>query len=126
MKRELIYLIILISFNSILFAKSRQQVIDDANIYQTLTWVVNDKNILDMRDQINNSTVPASQLPEGKDGYDDRIFEWDLTQNPPRWSSSTVHWPFVVNSTYTGEAYVTDVLCPTSNVLCQRQKDLKT
>jgi hypothetical protein len=91
--------------NTLLFARTREEVIADGIVYSDFSWSISQRNILDVFDQVNNSTVPLTALPRGSDGIDDRFFTWNAKATPPRWEYKKSNWPFVVGESVTGEAY---------------------
>jgi hypothetical protein len=98
-----IILIFAVMLSQSLFSRTRQQVIDEANIYKNYPWTVGANNILDTK----KYNITTGQWEEGiPDGIDDRmgpiIRNADKTTN---WAAMRANWPFQVNTTYTGEAY---------------------
>ena len=115
MKRKIFFISIITLFIAkYAFCITRQEVINAAGNYIAVNWTCEIKNIKDekMWDDVEEKFI------DGTNDYDDRgETYYEVEENSvtvKKWKYDISLWPFVVNSTYTGEAYITDVLCPTS------------
>jgi len=95
-----IFLSLFIGFSPNLFARTRDDVIREANAYKNYEWKVGPNNILDLQTHFEDKVIPPVPEP---DGIDDRMFKQE--EKTGIWRKSTANWPFEVNTTYTGEAY---------------------
>ena len=99
----------LIIFCSLLFvntilARTREAMIQEAEVYKNFIWNCSSNNILDTKNHKDNLNIYPS--PNGQDGYDDRAWEWSEENN--KWIYSTSNWPYYINTTtapFVGEAY---------------------
>ncbi|MDI6641936.1 MAG: hypothetical protein QME68_06480, partial [Elusimicrobiota bacterium] len=102
-RKSLLFLFscLLLLLTKLSFARIQNEIVTEAELYKNFTWVPSTNNILDTKDHKNNLTIKPP--PDGQDGIDDRRFSWDSEKN--KWIELDKNWPFIVNSTYTGEAY---------------------
>jgi len=107
MKRKQILLAIVLFIPSIILAKTRQEVIDDAIVYSNYTWKPITSNLLDVKhcDANASTTTYPTKMVAGRNGIDDRREFYN--QENRRCETSSSSWPFEVCSTctYQGEAY---------------------
>jgi len=104
-KMKQILIVIILSIPSIIYSKTRQQVIDEAIAYRDLHWTPRADNLLDVKHcdvKANTVTYPDRMVPGGN-GMDDRREFY----NPETKSceNDSINWPFEVGNTYLGEAY---------------------
>ena len=108
-----IFLIIIIILSNNLFARTRTEVIEEANAYKDYSWTVGPNNILDIRKRAvkNASGIYEILRPEeaGQDGIDDRMnivdLDKDLILDDEDWAAMRANWPFKPEDEVTGEAY---------------------
>jgi len=101
-------LFILLNFCGILNARTREDVIGDADEYANLGWTVDSNNILDLKTYHYNEQSSTWTIIGSTDGIDDRAQErynsatkqWDYSETGNRsW------WPFYTGKVVDGEAY---------------------
>jgi len=119
-----IVLMCFIFYSNILFARTRDDVIREANAYKNYEWKVGPNNILDVQTHYPDKS-PVDNKPDGKD---DRA--WKYNPKTSEWEYSTDNWPFEKDMKVTGEAYawagwVGNIQWggDTTNLFSQRLKD---
>ena len=123
-KRLLILELVILGITLNVYARSRNDVISEANSYRTCNWVVNGRNIQDIikyESQLISGTTIYTwvRYDNESDGIDDRI-ERDNAGNsrmdsidanhngildPAEFLVMRSYWPFMVDDSVTGEAY---------------------
>jgi hypothetical protein len=93
-------LLIIFMFASVIFSRTRDEVVNESNFYSNFSWICRENNILD---EYNHKESTGPSLVRGQDGVDDRAYRWDDENN--KWVYSENNWPYVVGKSYTGEAY---------------------
>ena len=122
-----------------LFARTRTQVIEEANNYKNFQWKVGDDNILDTVKRAEKQSdgtwkILEKEVQGQKDGIDDRMEIYDDNGNKKiddeDWAAMRANWPFKPEDKVTGEAYawagwVGNIQWggDTTNLFSQRLKD---
>jgi hypothetical protein len=107
MKRLISAIALFLWLPGLLFCRTRQDVIADANVYSIHPWTPQEKNLLDRNTYSQNAITGEWSVIQSTDGIDDRAQKYTDRYGNIHYSAlgNPAGWPFFYGQGVSGEAY---------------------